>query len=46
MPNPFNNNLLNPEIIAEKGEKIYQEKLKNKRLTIKKIINYFKDNEN
>jgi len=29
MTNSIGNNLLNPEIIAEKGEKIYQEKLKN-----------------
>lgn len=29
MTNSSKNNLLNPEIIAEKGEKIYQEKLKN-----------------
>lgn len=29
MVNSSVNNLLNPEIIAEKGEKIYQEKLKD-----------------
>lgn len=29
MTNSPNNNLLSPEIIAEKGEKIYQQKLKD-----------------
>jgi hypothetical protein len=29
MVNSSTNNLLNPEVIAEKGEKIYQEKLKD-----------------